>query len=187
MNEKRDIAKGLFAGAIGGLAASIVMNKVQQFLGKFLTGEERSHGAQSLQPGAPHRGAGRMLEERGVENPDDDSAERLAQTISVGAFDRTLSEGEKDALGTAFHYGYGISMGAAYGAAAEFVPATTLGTGMPYGALIWIGADEVVIPALGLSKRGDEYPPSILAAALLAHMAYGFTTEVVRRAIRNAI
>lgn len=51
-----DVLKGLAAGIVGGLAAAVVMNQFQKLLGKLITGEERSHGAQSLQTGAPHHG-----------------------------------------------------------------------------------------------------------------------------------
>jgi len=186
-NRDADVLKGLAAGIVGGLIAAVVMNQFQKTLGKIITGEERSHGAQSLQTGAPHRGAGRMLEKHGAEDADDDSAERLAQTISVGIFDKELTEREKDKVGTAFHYAYGISMGAVYGAAAEIYPQTTLGAGMPYGTLIWIGADEVVVPLLGLSKSSDEYPLSIHASALASHLVYGLTAEAVRRVVRNVL
>lgn len=182
-----DILKGLAAGIGGGLVAAIVMNQFQKLLSKFITGEERSHGAQSLQKGSPHRGAGRMLEKRGAEDAEDDAAERLTNAISVGVFDRELSDREKDIGGTAFHYAYGISMGAVYGAAAEVLPETTIGAGLPYGALIWIGADEGVVPLLGLSKQSSEYPLSIHASALASHLVYGLTVEIVRSAVRRAL
>jgi len=182
-----DILKGLAAGFVGGLVAAVVMNQFQKVLGRMITGEERSHGAQSLQPGAPHHGAGRMLEKHGAEDADDDSAERLAQTIAVGLFERELTKSEKDKAGTALHYAYGISMGAVYGAAAEIFPAVTSGAGMAYGALIWIGADEGVVPLLGLSKSAKEYPPSILASAFAAHLVYGLTTELIRGAARKIL
>lgn len=182
-----DVVKGLVAGIVGGLVASVVMNQFQKILGRMITGEERSHGAQSLQTGAPHHGAGRMLEEQGKEASDDDSAERLASTISVGLFDHELTESEKDTAGTAFHYAYGISMGAFYGAASEILPETTFGAGMAYGTLIWIGADEVVVPLLGLSKSSAEYPFSVHASAFASHLVYGLTTETVRRAVRNVM
>jgi len=187
IDREADVLKGLAAGMVGGLVASIVMNQFQKILSKMITGEERSHGAQSLQTGAPHSGAGQMLENRGEEDSDDDAAERLANTIAVGLFDRGLTKSEKDTAGTAFHYAYGISMGAAYGAAAEILPETTTGAGIPFGALIWIGADEVVVPLLGLSKPSNEYPLSVHASALASHLVYGLTTEAVRRMIRNSI
>ena len=76
-------------------------------------------------------------------------------------------------------------MGAVYGAAAEFSSEITSGAGLPFGALIWLGADEGVVPLLGLSKSPTEYPLSIHAYALASHLVYGLTTEAVRRAVRN--
>lgn len=182
-----DFLKGLAAGLVGGLVASVVMNQFQKLLGKWTAGIEKSHGAQSLQQGLPRHGAGRMLRERGSDDAQDDAAERLANTISTGVFDHELTKRERDTAGTALHYAYGISMGAFYGAAAEFAPVVTVGAGALYGAGIWVVADEGVVPALGLSKSSAEYPFSIHAYALASHLVYGLTTEVVRRAARQAL
>ncbi|MCP9493887.1 MAG: DUF1440 domain-containing protein [Pyrinomonadaceae bacterium MAG19_C2-C3] len=189
VNEPResDVWKGLAAGLVGGLVASVVMNQFQKLCSKLMTGEEKSHGAQSLQQGTPQHGAGEMLQERGSDDEQDDAAERLANVVSVGVFDRELTKSEKQTAGTALHYAYGISMGALYGAAAELAPAVTFGTGAGYGAVIWITADEGVVPALGLSKSPTEYPLSIHAYALASHLVYGLTTEVVRNAVRRAL
>lgn len=182
-----ELLKGLVAGIIAGFVASAVMNKFQQALGRFITGEERSHGAQSLQTGTPDHGIGRKLTELGVEDPRDDSAERLANAISVGALDHDLSESEKSAAGTGLHYGFGISMGAFYGAAAEVLPDVTAGIGIPYGAAIWVAADEVVVPLLGLSKSAPEYPLSVHASDLASHLVYGLTLETVRHGVRSSL
>lgn len=182
-----DVLKGLAAGIVGGLAAAIVMNQFQKLFSAYITGEQRTHGAQSLQKGAPHRGVGKMLEKEGQEDADDDSAERLANAISVGLFDHELTDSEKDTAGTALHYAYGISMGAVYGAAAEFSDKVTVGAGLPYGALIWVGADEGVVPLLGLSKSPAEYPLSVHAGSFASHLVYGLTTEIVRNAVRKML
>ncbi|MDQ3255282.1 MAG: DUF1440 domain-containing protein [Acidobacteriota bacterium] len=179
--------KGLAAGVVGGMVASAVMNQFQKLLSKVITGDERSHGAQSLQQGSPQHGAARMLQERGSDEPQDDAAMRLANAVSVGVFDQELTRSEKDTAGTALHYAYGISMGGLYGAAAEFAPVVTVGAGALYGASVWVVADEGVVPALGLSKPSEEYPLSIHAAALTSHLVYGLTAEIVRRAVRNAL
>jgi len=182
-----DLMKGLAAGIVGGLAASVVMNQFQKLLSKMTNSDKRSHGAQSLQQGSPKRGIARELKKRGKDDANDDAAGRLANAISVGVFNRELTEREKEAGGTALHYAYGISMGAVYGAAAEVLPAVTAGAGLPYGTLIWISADEGVVPLLGLSKPPTEYPLSIHAYALASHLVYGLTTEAVRRIVRNAL
>jgi putative membrane protein len=180
-----DIVKGMAAGLIGGLVAAAVMNQFQKLIGPFLTGDERSHGAQSLQQGSPSYGIGRMLAEKGMDNPDDDSAERLANAVSVAVTEHELTEEEKDLGGTLFHYGFGGSMGAIYGAAVEHFPKVGIGMGLPYGALIWASADEGVVPLIGISKTPDKYPPSVHFSALASHLVYGLALEGTRRAVRK--
>ncbi len=182
-----DFLKGLAAGIIGGFAGSVVMNQYQKLFSRFITGEERSHGAQSLQPKSPGHGAGKMLKKRGKDDENDDATERLANAAAVGLFDRQLTEREKSIAGTALHYAYGTSMGAVYGAAAEVSDKITPGAGMPYGFLIWLGADEGVVPLLGLSETPDEYPLSVHAGAFSAHLVYGLTMEIVRNAVRKRL
>ncbi len=182
-----DVWKGLAAGVVGGLVASAVMNRFQALWGRLAEGVERSHGAQSLQHGSPHHGIGRELQERGGDAEEDDAAERLANAISVGVSGHELTESEKEKAGTALHYAYGTTMGGLYGAAAELMPGVTAGAGLPYGAFVWVTADEGVVPALGLSKSPSEYPLSIHAYALASHLVYGLTTEAVRRAVRRAL
>ena len=186
-NSGGNILKGLAAGIIAGAVAAAVMNQFQKRLSKMITGENRSHGAQSLQPGTPDHGAGRMLEQRGKDDPNDDAAERLANTFSVGLTDHELDESTKATMGTLLHYGFGMSMGALYGAVAEFAPQTTAGAGTLFGAAVWLGADEGVTPMLGLSKSASEYPFSIHASAFASHIVYGLAAEGVRRAVRKVI
>ncbi len=185
--EVGDVWKGLAAGIVGGLVASLVMNQFQALLGKLAGEDERSHGAQSLQQGVPQHGIGQALQARGEDDAEDDAPMRLANAVSVAATQRELTRDEKHVAGTALHYVYGVSMAALYGAAAEFAPVVTAGAGLPYGASIWVVADEGVVPALGLSKSASDYPLSIHAYALASHCVYGLTTEVVRRAVRDAL
>ncbi|HEV7904078.1 MAG TPA: DUF1440 domain-containing protein [Pyrinomonadaceae bacterium] len=179
--------KGLAAGVVGGLVASVVMNQFQAVWSKLAEGEERSHGAQSLQQGTPQQGVGRELQAEGKDEAEDDAPERLANAISVGVLDRELTDSEKDAAGTIFHYAMGTTSGALYGAVAEFVPGVKAGAGLPFGAAVWLAVDEGLVPAAGLSKSPAEYPLSIHAYALASHLVYGLTTELVRRAVRNAL
>ena len=182
-----DVWKGLAAGVVGGLVASIVMNQFQALWSRLAEGEERSHGAQSMQQGLPQHGIGRELQKSGSDEAQDDAAERLGNAISVGVFNHELTKSEKSTVGTSLHYAYGISMGGLYGAVAEFAPAVTIGAGLAYGTGVWVVADEGVVPALGLSKSSEEYPLSIHAYALASHIVYGMTTEVVRRAVRAVL
>ena len=182
-----DLWKGMIAGIAGGVAASFVMNQFQKLWQKYPEGTEHGHGAQSKQKGSPRRGAGSYLEEKGIDKPDDNAAERTANVISVGVFDRKLTESEKEKGGVFFHYMFGIVSGAAYGAAAEMLPGVTAGAGLPFGAVVWVTADEGVVPLLGLSKMPDEYSPSTHAFDLASHLVYGLTTELVRNSVRKML
>lgn len=185
--ERQSVWKGLAAGVAGGLAAAAVMNGFQARLSKQAAGEERSHGAQSLQQGSPRQGIGLELRAEGKDERTDDATERLANAIAVKVFDRELTEREKDAAGTAFHYAMGATSGALYGVLAEIAPGATAGGGLPFGVAVWLVADEGLVPAAGLSKSPSEYPLSIHAYSFASHLVFGLTAEVVRRAARRAL
>src|SRR5947209_8841747 len=87
---ENDVWKGLTAGVAGGLVASWTMNQFQALLGRLMEGEERPHGAQSLQQGSPQHGIGRELQEEGKDDPKDTAPARLANAISVAVFDHEL-------------------------------------------------------------------------------------------------
>ena len=89
--------KGLAAGAIGGLAAAFVMNQFQAAWGRIAAGEERSHGAQSLQQGTPQKGVGRDLQAEGVDLPEDDATDRLDNTITDNVLELGLKDREMEA------------------------------------------------------------------------------------------
>lgn len=180
------VAKGLIAGLVGGLAAAWVMNQFQSLVGKASEGAGKPHGAQSVQGGPPLHGAAAALQKVGLEDADDNAAERSANIIAAKVFDQRLSEKEKHAGGAVAHYLFGAATGAIYGAASELLPQTTVGAGVPFGAAVWLFADEMVVPALGLSKASHQYGLSTHATALASHIVYGVTTEMFRRVLRKA-
>ena len=182
-----NVWKGLAAGVFGGLVASWTMNQFQALLSELAAGEERSHGAQSMQQGTPRHGIGRALQERGRDEPDDNAATRAANAVAELGFNQHLTKAEKEVGGVVAHYAMGISSGAIYGVAAELLPVSTIGLGLPFGAAVWASADEGIVPALGLSRSAAAYPLSVHVYAFASHLVYGLTTEVVRRAVRKAL
>ncbi len=187
MKTETNIVKGLAAGFAGGLVASLVMNQFQAVWGKLMENESRSQGAQSLQQGLPNHGISRELQKRGSDDPDDNAAIRAGNAVSEFVFDHKLSKSEKETAGALAHYAMGAASGAIYGAAAEVMPLSTSGEGVPFGVAVWAIADEAVVPALGLSKPATAYPLSTHVYALASHMVYGLTTEIVRRNVRWAL
>ena len=182
-----NIYKGIAAGVAGGLAGSLVMNQFQALWGKLMENEERPHGAQSLQQGSPEHGIGRELAERGVDEPDDNAAVRTGNAVGEFVLDHHLTKSEKETAGAVAHYAMGVTSGAIYGAVAEMMPAATAAEGLPFGAAVWLIADEGIVPAAGLSRKSTDYPLSIHAYAFASHLVYGLTTELVRRAVRRAL
>lgn len=182
-----NIYKGIAAGVAGGLVGSLAMNQFQKAWGKLMENEERPHGAQSLQQGSPEHGIGRELAERGVDEPDDNAAVRTGNAVSELVLHHHLTKSEKETAGAVAHYAMGATSGAIYGAMAEMMPATTAAEGLPFGAAVWLIADEAIVPASGLSRKSSDYPASIHAYAFASHLVYGLTTELVRRAVRKAL
>ncbi|HUS09166.1 MAG TPA: DUF1440 domain-containing protein [Pyrinomonadaceae bacterium] len=175
-----DVWKGLVAGLIGGLVASWTMNRFQDLWIK-LSANDGSTTVQSSEHSSD-------LKEKkpATDNNEeqDDTTVKAAAAISEGIFDHKLTEGEKKIAGPAVHYALGTGVGGLYGAVAEVVPEVTTGTGLPFGAAFWLVVDETAVPVLGLSKPPTAYPVSTHAYALASHLVYGFTAELVRRALR---
>ena len=160
-----DVVKGAVAGLIGGLVASFVMNKFQSLLTALSEEEKKS-------------------KEKTEEEP---ATTKAAEGISEGLFDHELSESEKKIAEPAVHYAMGAASGLIYGIASEIEPMTTVGAGLPFGTAVWLIADDIVVPALGLAKPPTEYPLSTHAYALSSHLVYGLTTDLVRRGVRQLV
>jgi Protein of unknown function (DUF1440) len=186
-NERREnnVWKGLAAGVIGGLAGGFVMNQFQS-LWSHLTGDEKD-SEQAHTPKQSGRKTDGDEERQSDDGMDAPATIKLASTISENVFDHELDGGEKEAAGMAVHYGFSLVTGGIYGVAAELAPDATVGAGAPFGAAVWLIADEIAVPLAGLSKGPTAYPLSKHAYSLASHFVYGVTTEAARRAVRNLL
>ena len=158
-----DIVKGAFAGLVAGLVATVVMTEYQNLVSS-LSEEENEKKSKNKQ-----------------KKEKEPATVKAAEMISEGAFDHKLTKSEKEIAGPAMHFAMGATSGVIYGIASELAPITTAGAGIPFGAAVWLIADDVAVPALGLSKSPTEYPISTHAYALSSHLVYGLTTDLVRR------
>ncbi|HKR11302.1 MAG TPA: DUF1440 domain-containing protein [Pyrinomonadaceae bacterium] len=193
--QEGNVWKGLVAGLAAGLVASWTMNQFQAAWSRVAAGFEKPHGAQSMQPSEgpnpdelseSNQALAQNQSPEEKENQDDATV-KTAKAISEGIFGHKLTESEKKPAGAAVHYAFGTVTGGMYGAMAEVAPQVTAGAGVPFGAVFWLTADEVAVPLLGLAKGPTEYPVSTHAYALAAHLVYGLTTEMSRRAIRQIL
>ena len=180
-NHDASIWKGMVAGLAGGLVASWTMNQFQAAWTRIAEGTEKSHGAQSMQPSQGSQGQGQDANEQ------DDATVKTAKAISTNVFGHELQKSEKEPAGAAVHYAFGTLTGGMYGALAEITPQVTTAAGLPFGAAFWLLADEISVPALGLSKGPTEYPVSTHVYALASHLVYGATAELSRRAVRQIL
>jgi len=158
------VAVGLVSGVVGGMVASFVMSQFQRGLSSLASSDSSEH-----------------------QNGGEDATVKTASAVSESVIGRELTEKEKRTAGPAVHYAFGATMGAVYGVLSAIAPAAAAGWGLPFGTALWLAADEVAVPVLGLSKAPTEYPASTHASALASHLVYGLSVDLVRRGFRAAL
>lgn len=179
--EEGNIFKGIVAGVVGGLVASFVMNKFQAVWSDIAESIENSNGEDDKKESDKDKKDEQQKEDQ------EPATVKAAETLSKNVFGHELTKKEKKYAGPAVHYATGAGSAAVYGVAAELLPEVTVGAGLPFGAAVWLVVDEGAVSALGFSKSPLEYPPSTHAYALVSHLVYGLSTEVVRRVVRKAL
>lgn len=168
--------KGALAGAAAGLAGTIAMRQFQNLWSK--ASEKLSHDG--------NQSSSSEQSEPGKEDATMKAAGKLAELAK-----RRLSRDEKKIAGPIVHYAFGAGMGALYGAFVEIGPRDLrrhdLLSGLGFGSVLFAGADEVAVPALGLSGNHGDSPKSSHLYALASHMVYGVTAGAVRKVVREAL
>ena len=187
-----NVWKGVASGLVAGLVASWTMNQFQALWSK-LSGDEKD----SERAHPPRQSGTREATERDRPNASGEeqasgehetpATVKIASAISEEVFDHKLKKTEKEAAGMVMHYAFGTTTAGVYGAMAELVPEVSVGAGIPFGAAVWLLADEVSMPLLGLSKSPTAYPLSKHGYSLVSHIVYGATAECVRRGVRSIL
>jgi putative membrane protein len=177
---RKRLVRGTLAGIAGGFAASWVMNVFMSKVGGKLT-ESLMSDEDRLQQRLQQE------EQRDQQEPKEDAtmkaAEGIVHTVTGG---RHLSHEERKQAGPVVHYVFGALAGGLYGALAECTSWTSLGFGTVYGALLYASADLIGVPVFDLAPSPTEQPIAAQATPLAAHLVYGATTDMVRRAIQAA-
>jgi putative membrane protein len=171
------------AGAIGGLVAAFVMNQTSSAIQALPQAWKQERIALAGQQGGQHN---RPEKYGKPEQESEDATQKIADKIVQAVLHRPLNKEAKKIAGPVVHYAFGAVVGAIYGAAAEKLPVNKA-AGVPFGAAVWLGADEIGVPAAGLSGPLTKYPLSVHLNALAGHIAYGVTTELVRRGVRAVL
>ncbi len=170
----RHVSAGVVAGLVGGLAGTLAMNEAQAAWSWMINGFQSTSAA--------GRHDSRDWQEK---NEDQNANERMAQTIATHTIDRTLTRDELKVAAPIVHFTFGASLGAVYGAAMESAPqGSPILAGAAFGTAVWLAADEIAMPVLGLAREDDEYPIEAHMQSFVAHLAFGITAELVRRGVR---
>ena len=173
---KRSVWKGALAGAAAGLAGTIAMTQFQNLWSK--ASEKFTHNG------------GHDSSSKQSEAEKEDATMKAAGKLAELARHR-ISRDEKKKAGPIIHYAFGTGMGAIYGALVEVGPRDLrrhdLLSGLGFGSVLFAGADELVVPALGLSGKPSESAASSHLYGLASHLVYGVTAGAVRKALRTAL
>ena len=165
-------AAHVIAGLVGGLAGSFAMEHFQRALGK-------------ISPdigGAP--GGGGQQYRKPQSEP---STYKAADAVACATTGQPVPAPLKPAAGALVHYAFGGTLGAIYGAATAQDRDVASGAGLPFGVAVWVVADEIGMPVIGLAKPPTAYPLKDHASTFAAHLVYGATTEAVRRLVLAAL
>lgn len=163
-----EIGKGILIGAVSGLVGIWAMTEFQTWWSKRDTQGHPDKGTQGT-PESEHQ---------------DPATEKVADAIGGSILGRQLSPQDRKTVGNAVHYATGVIAGAGYGGAAEMLPQVTTGSGTAFGTAVWLVGDSALVPALGLAKPASKQRASARLYGFLAHVVYGFSTEMTRRMLR---
>jgi len=111
------------------------------------------------------------------------SNELAAQALARYVLGRRVTQEELRVAAPLMHYFVGAAMGAIYGAYAERRHAD--GSGAAFGTTVWLAADEIAVPLLGLSDSTAHRLLEMHLQSLLAHLIYGTATEITRRSVQS--
>jgi hypothetical protein len=174
---KANALLGAAAGAAGGLLGSWMMVRFNHMMGDVELDNGSARAPWYRRNATPNDTDGTIS--------DEPASIQTAEALSEGLTGEELTQSEKRIGGSIMHYAFGAVAGAMYGAAAEQTPGATAGFGLPFGATVWLAADEIGLPLAGLAAPPTHYPLSRHAAALGTHLIFGATVEGVRRLLRG--
>lgn len=184
MSKSPSVVRGLIVGVVAGVTATLVMDQFQNLLA---AAQKASEKQQRLANGESpwliaNEQAQQEMKQHNTENATDKAARKIAEIAGT-----TISRRKIKSAGEVVHYTFGTLTGVGYAVAAEFVPEITTGGGTAFATLLFIGGDEVAVPALHLSAPASHQPASSHLQYWAAHIVYGGTLELTRTLLRRFI
>jgi hypothetical protein len=111
------------------------------------------------------------------------AGEKLVESTSRTLVGQSPDPDTRERLSSLSHYAFGAAAGLLYSSLAKRHPVVTLGHGAAYGLAVWILAEELLMPALGLTQPPQDSPPEEHAYVAFGHLAYGLTLESTRQSL----
>jgi hypothetical protein len=161
----------VLGGLLGGLAGTLAMNYAQRMWTHAVDGT------------APQSAAGKHDARDWQERQEGRNANELAaQTVVTTFGGRRLTDDELAIAAPLIHFTFGAVAGAAYGC---FVTRERhqFGSGAAFGAAVWLLADEIAMPMLGLSRPTTERSWEQHLQSLAGHIVFGTVAEMIRAAV----
>ena len=115
------------------------------------------------------------------------SNEIAAQALARPLLGRSLKRDELAVAAMLVHYSFGAAAGALYGAWVERARRERFRSGLGLGSALWITADEIAMPVLGLSGPTTRRPLEMHLQSFFAHVVYGLVAERVRSGARSQL
>lgn len=169
MKQKRSMVKGALAGALGGVLGTIVLNLVQK--GSL----EGTRKAEDLAK-TDHRYTEEQEQLLGMFEK--------AHVKTAEAMGTSVPADKREPVSMGVEFAFGVICAAAYGALAEYLPPVTVGFGSVYGAVLFTGASELVLPAIHFVPSPKARTAVQHLGGLSGNVVYGITTEAARRLLR---
>jgi hypothetical protein len=162
------------AGVASGVLGTWMMNHAQR------AWTVAADGAPPVSAGGKHDA--REWQERDERRNANESAAQIAARVVTG---RPLGPAALQVAAPLVHFTFGATMAGVYAGAAGR-RADHLAAGLLFGAGLWLAADVVAMPVLGLSAPTTRRAPEKHLQALAAHLVYGGVTALALRALRAA-
>lgn len=176
------VARGIVTGLIAGISATLIMDQFFKLAGSSQKAIEKH---QKLAEGKSLHQIDQELQRKEQQAAEqEDSTEIVARKIAETA-GKSLDKDEKKTAGQVVHYAFGTLMGVVYCVTAEILPEASAGGGAGFGTLLFLGADEVAVPALRLAPKPSETAPFDHLQHWAAHVVYGGSLELIRSLIRR--
>lgn len=123
-----------------------------------------------------------------VRRPNTQSAQqKIVDDLAVKVTGERISENNKELAAQLVNVPFGASLGATYGYTKRDKPELNLLEGALFGASTWVGTHEVSLPMIGLKEEPKDIPFELQVNELLAHLAFGVTTELVRSLVARKL